>query len=523
MKEADLILLNGNVYTIDSAFSKVEAFAVKDGIILKTGTNSEIQKEFRSDLIIDADGKTVYPGFIDAHCHFTGYGLNLLKSADLTGTKSFDEVLEILKTHNDKYSPAWLMGRGWDQNDWENKEFPTNEKLSLLFPDKPVFITRIDGHAALANDYALQLAGLSVENKTEGGEFVIKNGKLSGLLIDNAVEEVRKFIPKDNNKTIEDALLLAQSNCFKVGLTSIADAGLEYNVIQIIDSLQKNGKLQMNIYAMLSPTEENFRKFVDNGIYLTDKLSVRSIKLYADGALGSRGAKLLNDYSDDDGNSGLFIRNADYYREICSLAIANNYQINTHAIGDAANRRMLNIYSEFLKVKNDKRWRIEHSQVVNQNDFDLFGQYSIIPSVQATHATSDMYWAENRLGKERIKGAYAYHDLLVQNGWIPNGTDFPIEEINPVYTFFAAVFRKDLNFFPEEGFMIENALTREEALRSITIWAAKANFEEDKKGSIEAGKFADFIIIDTDLMTAKEKDIPNAKVFSTFISGQKVY
>ncbi len=523
MKKADLILLNGNIYTVDSEFSKVEAFAVKDGRIIKTGSNTEIQNEFYSELIIDADNKTVYPGFIDAHCHFTGYGLNLITSVDLSGTSSFDEVIQLLKNHNNKHEPTWLLGRGWDQNDWEIKDFPTNKELNILFPDKPVLITRIDGHAALANDFALKLSGISNDEKVEGGEFVQINNKLSGLLIDNAIDKVKKFIPENDNKTIEKALLLAQSNCFKVGLTSVADAGLEYNEIQVIDSLQKKGSLQMRIYAMLSPTEENFRNYIDNGIYITDKLSVRSIKLYADGALGSRGARLLEDYSDDAGNTGLFLHKPEYYNEVCSLAFKNNYQVNTHAIGDAAVRRMLNIYSKFLGGKNNKRWRIEHSQVVNPDDFKLFGQYSIIPSVQATHATSDMYWAEDRLGKERIKGAYAYHDLLEQNGWIPNGTDFPIENINPVYTFFAAVFRKDLDFFPENGFQTENALSRKEALRSISIWAAKANFEESIKGSLETGKFADFVIMDTDLMTAHEKDIPNAKIIATYIGGKKVY
>lgn len=523
MKEADLILLNGNVYTVDASFNKAEAFAIKDGIILKTGTTEEIEKEFYSDVIIDADKQTVYPGFIDAHCHFTGYGLNLIKSADLTGTISFPQIINILKLHDKKHNPKWLLGRGWDQNDWEVREFPNNKVLSLAFPNKPVMLTRIDGHAAIVNDFALQLAGISIDNKINGGEFGIIDNVLSGLLIDNAIDVVKKLIPMNSDKTIEKALILAQENCFAVGLTSIADAGLEKREVEIIDSLHKAGKLQIGIYAMLSPTQENFDYFVENGIYTTDKLTVRSIKLYADGALGSRGAKLLENYSDDSINSGLYINEPDYYREICALAIKKNYQINTHAIGDAAVRRMLNLYSEFLIEKNDKRWRIEHAQVVHPNDFNLFGQYSIIPSVQATHATSDMYWANERLGTERLKGAYAYRDLLMQNGWIPNGTDFPIENISPIYTFFAAVFRKDLNLFPKDGFQIENAISREEAIRSITIWAAKANFEENKKGSIEKGKNADFIILNTDLMKASEKDIPDTKVISTYINGKKVF
>jgi len=279
----------------------------------------------------------------------------------------------------------------------------------------------------------------------------------------------------------------------------------------------------MKIYAMLSPTNEHFTQFVSKGTYKTAGLNVRSIKLYADGALGSRGAKMLDDYSDDPGNSGLVLTSPDSIRYFCSKAIENNYQVCTHAIGDSANRMMLQIYGEFLKGKNDKRWRIEHDQIIAPGDFKYFNTYSIVPSVQPTHATSDMYWATDRVGAERMKGAYAYKQLLGQNGWLPLGTDFPIENISPLYTFYAAVERKDLKGFPEEGFQPENALTREEALKGMTIWAAKAGFEENEKGSLEPGKAADFIILDKDIMQIPGSELPGVKVLKTFVDGKEVF
>jgi len=522
MKNADLIVYNARIYTVNDNFDIKEAFAVKDGKFIAVGNNNEILENYSSENKVDAMEKPVYPGFIDAHCHFYGYGITLVTKADLVGTVSFEDVINRLKDYYSKYPSEWLQGRGWDQNDWKNKEFPDNKLLDKAFPDVPVFITRIDGHAAIANTKALRLAGVTKATKVDGGKLIIKNGKLTGVLIDNAMELVSSIIPAPSEQTEIKAIVEAQQNCFNAGLTSVVDAGLEAGTVNLIDSLQNEGILKMRINAMLSPTEENFSKFVNNGVIQKDRLTVRSIKLYADGALGSRGAKLLKPYSDDPGNTGLLIHNPDYYREVCKMAYKKGYQVNTHAIGDSANRMMLTIYGEFLKGKNDKRWRIEHSQVVNENDFDLFGKFSIVPSVQPTHATSDMYWAEDRLGPERIKGAYAYKELLKENGWLPLGTDFPIENINPLYTFYAAVARKDLKGYPEGGWQPENALSREEALKGMTIWAAKGSFEDDVKGSIEPGKFADFVILGKDIMNIETDRIQDIKVSSTWVNGEKV-
>lgn len=519
----DLIIYNARIYTVDSNFTLAESFAVKDGKFLDVGSENKILQNYIADEVIDLEGKPVYPGFIDPHCHFYYYGLGLQRNANLVGTKSMEEIVNILREHHKKYPSEWILGRGWDQNDWEIKEFPDKEILDEYFPDNPVYITRIDGHAALLNTVALQKAGIDEETFIEGGDIKIKDGELSGIVVDNAKELVRAVIPESSIDERTRGLLEAEENCFAVGLTSVADAGLKTEVIRLIDSLQIAGKLSIRIYAMLDTDDETYKDFVSQGKYKTEKLNVRSVKLYADGALGSRGALLTEPYSDDTNNYGLLIKDPDYYRDVCRLAYDNGFQVNTHAIGDSAVRMMLKIYGEFLKDKNDLRWRIEHSQVVNPNDINLYGKYSIIPSVQATHATSDMYWAEERLGAERIKWAYLNKALLEQNSWIPNGTDFPIEDINPIYTFYASVFRKDLEGFPENGFNSENALSREQALRSVTIWAAKAAFEEMEKGSIEAGKFADFTILDQDIMQVAEEAVPDTKVTKTYIAGEKVF
>lgn len=524
MEKSDLIIKNANIYTVNNQFDMAEAMAIKDGKILAVGNEDELLGKYDSDRIYDLGGKSVYPGFIDAHCHFLGYGTGLLKRADLTGTTSFNEILEKMNAHQEKFPSAfWIEGRGWDQNDWAEKTFPTKDKLDELFPDNPVILTRIDGHAALVNSKTLEMAGIDEKTNINGGEVILKNGKPTGVLIDNAIELVTEIIPEPDAAQLTDALLAAQRNCFAVGLTGVHDAGLETREIRVIDSLQKNGELQMRMYVMLSPTKENFETYVEHGPYKTQNLNIQSIKLYADGALGSRGAKLLEPYSDDHHNSGLVLRSPDSIRDICRTALRQGYQINTHAIGDSANRMMLQIYGEFLKGHNDKRWRIEHVQIIAPEDFDFFGKYDIVPSSQPTHATSDMYWAEDRVGAERIKGAYAYKQLLEQTGWIPLGTDFPIENINPLYTFYAAVVRKDFKGWPEEGYQTENALSREETLKGITIWAAKAAFEENEKGSLEPGKMADFVVLEKDIMKIPGEEIPGVSVLKTFIGGNEVY
>ncbi|MBC7614658.1 MAG: amidohydrolase [Pedobacter sp.] len=521
-QKADLIIYNGKIYTVNDKFDMVEAMAVQDGKIVGVGTTENIRKQFTSNEEVDVKGKAVYPGFIDAHAHFFGYGQSL-QSADLKETKSWDEVLtritEFAKTHPD----GWLIGRGWDQNDWADKQFPNKEKLDLLFSGRPVLLERIDGHAAIVNQKALDEAGVSKSFALTGGDIVEKNGKLTGLLIDNAVGLVQNKIPLPNAKQTEKMFLDAQKNCFAAGLTTIDDCGLDFETVDFIEKMQAKKTLKMRLYVMLSDTEKNFDYLFKRGAIKTDRLNVRAFKVYADGALGSRGACLLHPYSDMPKKSGFLLSEVKHFEQVAKKINDRNFQMCTHAIGDSANRTVLKIYNAVLGGKNDKRWRIEHAQVVAPEDFNLFGSASVIPSVQPTHATSDMYWAADRLGSERVKGAYAYKQLMDQNGWIPLGTDFPVEQINPMFTFFAATARKDAKDFPKGGFQMENALTNEEALRGMTIWAAKANFEEKEKGSIEIGKFADFIVLENDIMDATAAQILKNKVIKTYVNGEKVY
>jgi predicted amidohydrolase YtcJ len=523
-EKADLIVSGATVYTVDDVFSVAESFAVNNGKIIAIGTSQEISDKYDADTRIDAEGKFIYPGFNDAHCHFNGYAINLLQYADLRGTKSPEEIYELLKEHHDKFGGEWILGRSWDQNDWEDTGFPDKTKLDELFPGIPVYLVRVDGHAGWCNSKALDLAGISANTKIQGGEVLLKNGEPTGVLIDNAMGFVGKLIPEITPEQQEKGLLEAQKNCFAAGLTSVTDCGLDKATILLMDEMQKSGNLKMRVNAMLNPTQENFDYFVKKGeAYKTDRLLVNTIKIYADGALGSRGALLMDDYSDDKGNSGLQIETQDYYDMICQLAYDNNFVVATHAIGDGGNRLMLETYGRFLKGKNDRRWRIEHSQIINPDDFKKFAEFSVVPSIQPTHCTSDMPWAEDRLGPERIKGAYAYQTLLQQNGWLPVGTDFPVEDIYPLYTFYSAVFRTDHEGWPEGGWQKNEGLTREQALRAMTSWAAKSSFEEDEKGQLVPGMWADFVMLDTDLMSASPEEVLSTKVLSTWSAGEKVF
>ena len=521
-EKIDLLVYNATIYTVDSSFSTAEAMAVKDGKIIAVGKTADIENEFDATEKLDAQGKFIYPGFIDAHAHFVGYGMSLQR-IDLTGTNSWEECIERVKIFANENKEGWITGRGWDQNDWAIKEFPNNEILDTLFPDRPVLLTRVDGHAAIANQKALDLAGIKAHDTLTGGEIEEMEGTLTGVLIDNAVDLVSSKIPAATDEQFKKALQAAEQNCFAMGLTTIDDCGLSFPSVDMIKSLQANGDLKMRLYVMLSDEKANYDYAAANGMIKTDRLNVRSFKVYGDGALGSRGACLLQPYSDKIGHYGFLLSQPEHFDSVANWISNNRWQMCTHAIGDSGNRTILNTYAKYLKGKNDLRWRIEHAQVVDQNDFSLFGANSIIPSVQPTHATSDMYWAGDRLGSERVKGAYAYIQLLQQNGWLPLGTDFPVEDISTFKTFYAAVVRKDAKGWPANGFQPENALTREEALRGMTIWAAKANFEEKEKGSLEKGKFADFVILDSDIMKEVQEKLLSIKVLQTFLNGEKVF
>jgi predicted amidohydrolase YtcJ len=478
-------------------------------------------EQYTAKKVLDLQELPVYPGFIDSHCHFLSLGLSLNK-VDLVGTKSFEDVLDRVKRYATNKELNAITGRGWDQNDWKIKRLPNKEQLDLLFPDIPVALRRIDGHAMLVNQKALDLAGITLDTEVTGGQIVKENGKLTGVLIDAPMQMVTNILPKpsveDKIKSLQDAEEISFAN----GLTTVSVAGLDREDIFLIDSLHKTGALTIRVYAMISNSQDNVDYFLKEGPYKTDKLNVRSFKVYADGSLGSRGAALKDSYSDLENHTGAFITSKDSLEALAYKLAASPFQMNTHAIGDAANQVVLEAYNKALVFSDDPRWRVEHAQIIDTNDIKLFNR-KILPSVQPTHATSDMYWAEDRLGEDRLYGAYANKALLEQSGRIALGTDFPVEDVNPFKTFYAAVVRKDSEAFPEEGYLPENKLSEIEALKGMTIWGAYANFEDKEKGSIEAGKVADFIILDRDIIKVSEKRILKTRVVATLVDGKIVY
>ena len=520
-EEVDLIVHNANIYTVDEGFSTASSLAIKDGKFVAVSENGDLTEQFMAKSQIDAKGKTIVPGLIDAHCHFYGLGMNQ-RVVDLVGTQSYDEVIARVLDFHEKNPSNVVLGRGWDQNDWEVKKFPTKASLDLLFPDIPVALERVDGHAYLVNQKALDMAGITKSTKVSGGEVILgDDGEPTGVLVDRPMAMVDAVIPKPSLATKIQALKDAEALCVDYGLTTVNDAGLNRAEIELIDSLQQAGELKIRVYAMVSNNEDNLSYYLENGIVETDRLNVRSVKVYGDGALGSRGAALKTPYSDQPGHLGAMITPMDEMESLAARIAASEYQMNTHAIGDSANIVVLCAYQKALTGQMDRRWKVEHAQVITDNDFDYF-ESGIIPSVQPTHATSDMYWAEDRLGENRVQGAYAFKTLLDKAGIVALGTDFPVEKVSPFLTFYAAVARQDLEKYPERGFQTKDALSREETLKGMTIWAAYSNFKENEKGSIEVGKKADFVILSEDIMTVDVYTIPEIEAKMVFIGGEQV-
>lgn len=519
-QQADLIIINSKAYTVDNDFSICSAIAVKDGKILDLGNDNYIIDNYISNSTIDLKGAPLYPGFNDAHCHLSMLGVGLSR-VDLRAASSFDEIIDRLKHRYDESKPSYLAGDGWDQTLWGSDEFPDNSKLNALFPDIPVVLFRIDFHAVIVNDAAIKLLGITPgDSSIPDGEAIMQDNKFKGVFLENTAGRFESILPEPTAQEWAEMIIIAQQESFKNGLTSVTNAGGSLSFVEIMENLNNNGDLKIRTNIMLTPNQDNLEKFTKP--YTNGRINISTIKLFADGALGSRGALMLEPYSDMKSTKGISVITQEEFDLLCKWAYEHDFQVAMHCIGDAANRQALNTYAKFLEPGNDRRWRIEHSQIIAPEDVHLFGKYSIVPSIQPTHATSDMLWADERIG-ERLKGAYIYKELLDQIGWLPSGTDFPIEDVNPIYTFFAAVYRQNLDFIPSEGFQMENALSKEEALRSMTIWAAKASFEENLKGSLEIGKYADFVILDKDIMTAPGNEIPGINVMMTFVNGEKVY
>jgi predicted amidohydrolase YtcJ len=534
---ADLVLTNGHIYTVDNARPVVTALAIRGGRILFAGSDAEARVlASRSTRLVDLHGATVLPGIIDAHAHLLGLGY-MLQSANVAGAASYQEVVDRVKARAKDARPGvWILGRGWDQTRWASKEFPTHELLSRAFPNNPVVLERIDGHAVLANAKAMELAHITAATAEPSGGRILKlaSGLPSGVFVDNATDLIGRAIPAATTEQTRHAVLAAIEECNRWGLTGIHDPGVDPKTIAIYEELAKAGKYNLRNYVMISDPGEPTAAVTLSNPYLRrgpqsalydGHLWIRAIKLYSDGALGSRGAALLAPYSDDPTNSGLLVSPPAHIEAWAETALRRGFQVNVHAIGDRGNRIALDAFESALRrvPKADHRFRVEHAQVLSQQDIPRFAKLGVIPSMQATHQTSDMRWAESRVGPERIRGAYAWRSLLNTGVIIPNGTDFPVEEVNPLLTFHAAVTRQDPENSPVGGWYPDQKMTREEALQSMTIWAAYAGFQESMLGSLTPGKYADFVVLDRDIMRVPDTEILGARVISTWIGGKRVY
>lgn len=514
---ADLAITNAHIYTVNPRQPKAAAMAVRAGKIMAVGDDVS---HFigPSTNVIDAHGLTVIPGLIDSHGHVRALGA-ALETLDLRGLTSEKEIADRVREAARQAKPGeWILGRAWDQNLWALKEFPTARSISDAAPDNPVALTRVDGHAIWVNQKALELADVNATTKVPQGGRVI-----GGVLLDNAQALVARKIPEPTQEQIERRILRALTECARLGMTTVHDAGVPQSDIDAYHSLAAKGLMPMRAYVMVAGRSDALEPWLARGPEIGDYITVRSIKLIADGALGSRGASMLEPYSDDPGNRGLPILARPFIRSIAEKAVAHGFQLNTHAIGDAANRAALDAYGDVLKGPNDKRFRIEHAQMIAPEDFEKFRKYSIIASMQPTHATSDMPWAADRVGPVRIRGGYAWQTLMKMGVHVPSGSDFPVENPNPIWGFYAAVTRQDHNGNPPGGWFPDQKMTREEALRSWTIEGAWAAFEEKTKGSLEPGKLADFIMLSDDIMTMPEASIWKTHVKLTVVGGKIVY
>lgn len=552
-READLVLTNARVYTVDTDNSIAEAIAIRGDRIVGVGSTAEILKKFRSKNVIDLNGKPVYPGFIDSHVHLLGFGSSMM-ILNLVGTTSLEQIQQLVAERVKSSKPGqWIRGRGWDQNDWPRKDFPTHRDLDEVAPNNPVYLARIDGHATWVNKKVLEIAGITKETEDPPGGKIIrdKDGNATGILVDNAQGLISKHIPPASDEEVEEAVYRAVTEWPKYGITSVQEMGVGLKTIELYKKFIDEGRFPIRIYVAVDGESDALEHYFRHGPelgYGKNHLTVRSVKLVADGALGSRGAALIESYSDDPGNRGLTRFSMDEIVAVAESSIAKGFQLCTHAIGDRTNTITLDAYEKAFRGKSGERYRfrIEHAQVLTQEDIPRFKRLGVIPSMQQIHCTSDMYWAEERLGPKRIRGAYAWRSLLNTGAIICGGSDVPVEHPNPLFGFYAAISRQDpqgrpkgwqdvQRFFQlspegmtdttafENGWYVGEKMTREEALRSFTIWAAYGAFEENLKGSIESGKLADLVVLSKDIMTIEPLEILKTEVLFSFIGGKIVY
>lgn len=528
---ADLIVTNARVYTADEARPLAEAFAVRDGRVVFVGSRQEADAlKGSATRVLDAAGRTVIPGMVDAHGHFGGLAQKL-RAVDLVGTRSYDEVIaRVVERAKTTPKGTWIQGRGWDQNAWGDTRFPTHEKLSAALPDHPVVLERVDVHATLVNAAGMKLADLTAATKDPTGGKVLRDaqGAPTGVLIDNATNIVERKVPAptaaETRAAIKDAIGLMHS----VGLVGVHDAGASRASIDLYEQMAQAKELNLRLYVMIGDDSSALAHYMQVGprsALYDGQVWVRAIKLYADGAMGSRGAALLEPYSDDPNNTGLLLSAPAHIRDVADRALKAGFQVNTHAIGDRGNRVVLDAYEGALKANPtaDHRFRVEHAQIINYDDIPRFATLGVIPSMQASHQTSDMYWIGKRLGPTRVLGAYAWRSLINSGVIIPNGSDFPVEDVNPLISFHAAIARQDARDWPAGGWFPEQRMTREEALRSMTLWPAYAAFQEKDMGTLTPGKYADFVVLDQDIMRVPAELVLKTKVIATYVGGKSVF
>lgn len=529
---AELVVINAHIYTVDEHRAVASALAVRAGRLLYVGDDSgALAFKGKATRVVDAGGHTVIPGMTDAHAHLLSLG-EALATVSLKGAASYDEVIARVVTRAKTAAPgAWIRGQGWDQNNWPGKAFPTHPALSTAVPGHPVVLERIDGHALLANAAAMRAASITKDTQDPDGGRIVRDasGNPSGVFIDNALVLIERVMPARSAAETRQVLLAAIAEVNRWGLTGITDAGVKREDIELYEAVAREGKFSLRDYVMVSGSDSATLDYylsrgIQNGLF-DGRLWIRSVKLFMDGALGSRGAALLEPYSDDPGNSGLLASPPEYIRNVAVRALTRGFQVCTHAIGDRANRLVLDAYEAALHdvPVNDHRFRIEHAQVIDPADIPRFAALRVIPSMQASHQTSDMYWAGDRLGQKRLAGAYAWRSLLRTGVVIPNGSDFPVEEVNPLISFHAAVTRQDAKNWPPAGWRAQEKMTRAEALKSMTLWPAMAAFQEADLGSLTSGKYADFVILDQDIMAVPDDQILRTQVLATYLGGVAVY